>query len=168
MEEIEMLVRWLVYLHVLAAFTFFLLHGTSAAMAFAIRKETDFARMRGMLDLSSSTIPAMGIALLVLGLSGIALPFMIQIWSKVYIWASIALILGAAIYMGVFNETHYKQLRRLVGLPYMKGNKTFPAEAPSSPEEVTALLQRTNLTGLVIAGYVVPAIVLWMMLFKPF
>ena len=35
--------------------------------------------------------------------------------------------------MGIFNETHYKELRRLVGLPYMKGNKTFPAEPPVEP-----------------------------------
>jgi hypothetical protein len=50
----------------------------------------------------------------------------------------------------------------------MKGNKQVPAEPPSSPEEVTALLQKTSLTGLVLAGYVIPAVVLWLMIFKPF
>ena len=64
------------------------------------------------------------------------MPFLIHIWDKVYIWLSIVLILCVFIYMAVFNETHYKELRRLVGLPYMKGNKTLPAEPPSSPEEV--------------------------------
>jgi len=72
------------------------------------------------------------------------------------------------VYMAMFNETSYKQLRRLVGLPYMKGNKELPAESPSSPEEVAAVLNKTHITGLVIAGYVVPAIVLWLMVFKPF
>jgi hypothetical protein len=72
------------------------------------------------------------------------------------------------IYMAVFNETHYKQLRRLVGLPYMKGSKQLPAEPPSSPEEVAALLAKSSVTGLVVVGYIVPAIVLWLMIFKPF
>lgn len=163
-----MLVRWLVFLHVLSAVAFFLLHGTSAAMAFQLRKETNFDRIRGMLDLSASTIGSMALALLIMGLTGIILPFFVHIWDRIYIWASIVLMLGTAIYMGVFNETHYKQLRRLVGLPYMKGSKNMPAEPPSSAEAVAAHLQKTSVVGLSIAGFVVPAIVLWMMIFKPF
>ena len=163
-----MLVQWLIFIHVLAAFAFFLLHGTSAAMAFRIRKETDLARMRALLDLSSSTTMPMGIAFAVMGLTGLIMPFLVGLWDRIYIWASIVLLLGVAIYMGVFNESHYKELRRLVGLPYMKGNKTYPAEPPASQEAVLSLLKKTNPAGLAIAGYVVPAIVLWMMIFKPF
>jgi hypothetical protein len=163
-----MLVRWLVFLHVLSALAFFLLHGTSAAMAFQLRKETNFDRIRGMLDLSSSTLVGMGIALLILGLTGLTMPFLVHIWNRIYIWASIVLMVGAVAYMGVFNESHYKQLRRLVGLPYMKGSKTMPAEPPSSPEAVAAHIQMTSVVGLAITGFVIPAIVLWMMIFKPF
>lgn len=165
---VTILIRWLIFLHVLAALTFFLAHGTSAAMAFKIRKETDFARIGAMLDLSWSTMILMGVSFLVMGLTGIILPFLIHIWNRGYIWASIVLMLFVFIYMAVFNETRYKQLRRLVGLPYMKGNKQLPAEPPSSPEEVAALLNKANVTGLVIVGYLIPAFVLWLMIFKPF
>ena len=162
------LIRWLIFLHVLSALTFYMAHGTSVAMAFKIRKETDFTRMRAMLDLSWSTMILMGVSFLIMGLTGIIMPFMIHIWNKVWIWASIVLMLFVFIYMAVFNETSYKQLRRLVGLPYMKGSKELPAEPPSSPEEVAALLKKTSVTGLVVTGYVIPAIVLWLMIFKPF
>lgn len=165
---LNILIRWLVFFHVLAAVTFFLAHGTSAAMAFKVRKETDFARIRAMLDLSWSTMILMGVAFLVMGLTGLILPFMIHIWNKIYIWLSIVLMLFVFIYMAMFNETHYKQLRRLVGLPYMKGNKELPAESPASSEEVTALLKKTSASALVLVGYVIPAIVLWLMIFKPF
>lgn len=165
---INILIRWLIFVHVLAALTFFLAHGASAAMAFKIRKETDFTRIGAMLDLSWSTAIVMGISFLIMGLTGLILPFLIHIWNKGYIWASIVLMLVVFIYMAVFNETHYKQLRRLVGLPYMKGNKELPAEPPSSPEEVAALLDKTGVTGLVVVGYIIPAIVLWLMIFKPF
>jgi hypothetical protein len=70
--------------------------------------------------------------------------------------------------MAMFNETHYKQVRRLVGLPYMKGNKELPAEPPATPEEVHALLQKTDVRSLVLIGYGIPAFVLWLMIFKPF
>jgi hypothetical protein len=165
---VNTLIRWLIFLHVLGVLTFFLAHGASAAMAFKIRKETDFARIRALLDLSWSTGILVVVSFMVMGLTGIILPFLIHIWNKGYIWASIVLMLFVLIYMGIFNETHYKQLRRLVGLPYMKGSKQLPAESPSSPEEVAALLAKSSVTGLVVVGYVIPAIVLWLMVFKPF
>src|SRR5512134_1898738 len=72
------LIRWLIFLHVLSALTFYMAHGTSVAMAFKIRKETDFMRIRAMLDLSNSTMITMGMAFLVMGLTGLILPFMIH------------------------------------------------------------------------------------------
>jgi|KBSSwiStaDraftv2_1062776.scaffolds.fasta_scaffold238827_2 hypothetical protein len=165
---INILIRWLVFVHILAAITFFLAHGTSAAMTFKIRNETDFTRIRAMLDLSWSTMILMGVSFLIMGLTGLVLPFLVHIWNKGYIWLSIVLMLFVFIYMAMFNETHFKQVRRLVGLPYMKGNTNMPAEPPSSPEEVAKVLQKTSVAGLVIVGYVVPAVVLWLMVFKPF
>ena len=162
------LIRWLIFLHILSALTFFMAHGTSAAMAFKVRRETDFARIRAMLDLSLSTMIIMAISFLIMGLTGLILPFLINIWNKGYIWASIVLMLFVFVYMVVFNETSYKQLRRLVGLPYRRGSKELPAEPPSSPEEVAALLNKTNVMALAVVGYVIPAIVLWLMVFKPF
>jgi len=165
---INILIRWLVFVHILAAITFFLAHGTSAAMTFKIRNETDFTRIRAMLDLSWSTMILMGVSFLIMGLTGLILPFLIHIWNRGYIWLSIVLMLFVFIYMAMFNETRYKQVRRLVGLPYMKGNKELPAEPSSSPEEVAEVLKKTSVTSLVVVGYVIPAIVLWLMVFKPF
>ena len=162
------LIRWLIFLHILSALTFYMAHGTSAAMAFKIRKETDFARIRAMLDLSFSTMVVMGISFLIMGLTGIILPFLIHIWNKVWIWASIVLMVFVFLYMAMFNESHYKKLRRLVGLPYMIKGDRFPAEPPANPEEVEVLLNKTSVIGLAVTGYLIPAIVLWLMVFKPF
>ena len=96
------------------------------------------------------------------------MPFFIHIWNKGWIWLSIVLILFVVIWMGLVNEKQIKQLRRLVGLPYMQGFNEFPAEAPASPEEVAAFLKTINPTSWVIVGYGIPTIVLWLMVFKPF
>jgi hypothetical protein len=163
-----MLVRWLVFLHVLSAITFFLAHGAAAAMVFRVRSETDFARIRAMLDLSVSTFKLYMLSFLVMGLTGLTMPFLIHIWNKVWIWLSIVLILFVAIWMGLVNEKQIKQLRKLVGLPYMQGSKEYPAESPASPEEVAALLKQINPTQWALVGYGIPAVVLWLMIFKPF
>jgi hypothetical protein len=165
---INILVRWLVFLHVLAALTFFLAHGTSAAMVFKVRKETDFSRIRAMLELSESTIELMFVSFLVMGLTGVILPFFIHIWNKGWVWVSIILMVFVFIWMVGMNEQAYKTLRRLVGLPYRQGSKEYPAKPPASAEEVAALLKKLDIRGMVIVGYVIPAIVLWLMIFKPF
>jgi len=166
--ENPMLVRWLVFIHVLSAITFFLAHGAAAAMVFKVCKETDFVRIRAMLDLSVSTFQVYMFSFVVMGLTGLAMPFFIHIWNKIWIWLSIVLILFVAVWMGLVNEKQIKQLRRVVGLPYMQGNKEFPAEPPASSEEVTTFLKTINPTQWVIVGYGIPAIVLWLMVFKPF
>jgi len=163
-----MLIRWLIFIHVFAAFTFFLAHGASAAMTFRVRKETNIERIRALLDLSFSTLILMGIAFLVMGLSGLVLPFLIKIWDKVWVWLSIVLMVFVMVWMALMNEKYYKPLRRLVGLPYMVGGKNFPAEPPATPEAISEHIRKINTTQLIIVGYVVPMFVLWLMVFKPF
>ena len=162
------LVPWLIFLHTLSAITFFLAHGTSMAMAFQIRKETDFTRIRALLDLSFSTIIVAFSAFLVMGLTGLIMPFILKIWNKGWIWASIVLMVIVFLQMVFMNEKRYKHLRRMVGLPYMIRGDRFPAEEPASQAEVDAYLKKLQVTDLVIVGYVIPMIVLWLMVFKPF
>ncbi|HLO15188.1 MAG TPA: hypothetical protein VK206_10190 [Anaerolineales bacterium] len=165
---ISILIRWLIFLHVLSVLTFFLAHGTSTAMAFKVRKETNFARIRAMLDLSDSTIEIMFLSFLGMVLTGLLLPFFMHTWNKIWVWASIILMVFVFTWMVRMNEQTFKVLRKLVGLPYRRGSKEYPAEPPASSEEVAALLQQMNIKRLVLVGYIIPAFVLWLMIFKPF
>jgi hypothetical protein len=54
-----MFVQWLVFIHVLLALTFFLAHGAAPAMVFKVCFETDFARIRAMLDLTVSSLQSL-------------------------------------------------------------------------------------------------------------
>jgi hypothetical protein len=163
-----MLVRWLIFIHVLSSITFFLAHGTSATMAFQLRKETNLDRIRAMLDLSGTTIMLMFMSFLVMGLTGLIMPFLIKIWNQVWVWLSIVLMIYVFIHMSIRNDKTYKTLRRLVGLPYMKGSKEFPAELPASDEEILVHIRKISPYELAVVGYVIPAFVLWLMVFKPF
>ena len=163
-----MLIRWLIFLHILSALTFFLAHGSSAAMIFKIRNETDIVRIRAMLDLSESTLEVMFTSFLVMGLTGLALPFFLHIWNKGWIWFSIVLMVFVFIWMVWLNEWTYKILRKLVGLPYRQGSKEYPAEPPAHAEKIVSHLKSINVIPILIVGYGIPAIVLWLMVFKPF
>lgn len=162
------LIPWLIFLHILGAITFFLAHGTSIVMAFQLRKETDLARIRALLDLSMSSMVTMFIAFMVMGISGLIMPFILRIWNRGWIWASIILMIVVFLYMVFMNDKRYTHLRRMVGLPYRIGGKQFPAEEPASQEEVVAHIRRLNVNEMAIVGYVIPMIVLWLMVFKPF
>ena len=164
----SILVRWLIFLHILSALTFFLAHGTSVAMAFKVRRETDFTRIRAMLDLSDSTIEIMFLSFLAMGFTGMVLPFFLHIWNKGWVWLSILLMIFVFLWMVWMNERAYKTLRKLVGLPYRRGSREYPAEPAASAEAVIAQLKETKVTGLVVVGYGIPILVLWLMVFKPF
>lgn len=161
-------IPWLVFLHTLFALLFFLAHGTSVAMVFQIRKEKDFARIGALLDMSLSTMGVTAISFLAMGLTGLVLPFILQIWNKGWIWASVVLMILVFVRMVMMNDKRYKHLRRMIGQPYMIGGKHFPAETPASQSEVEAHIKTLRVEELVIVGIVIPVIVLWLMVFKPF
>ena len=121
-----------------------------------------------MLDLSAATIGVMFISFLALGLTGLAMPFILKIWNQGWVHTSIILMLIVFFRMMMMNDKRYKHLRRMIGQPYMIGGKHFPAEAPASQSEVEAHIKTLRVEELVIVGIVIPIIVLWLMVFKPF
>jgi uncharacterized membrane protein len=64
---------WLKFLHVVAAVTFMVAHGTSIAISFRLKHEEDVARIKAMLDVSGTMWIAMMLSLLVSGIAGIGL-----------------------------------------------------------------------------------------------
>ncbi len=159
--------NWLLFIHILSAVTFFLAHGAAAAMAFRIGKETNPERMRAMLDLSVTGVPVYLLSFLILAITGIAMPFILKIWHMVWLWLSIGLMLVVAIWMFRVGQ-HYQALRKLLGLPYREGNKDHPAQPPASQEAIIEHARQSSVAEVVIGGYLIPAFVLWLMVFRPF
>jgi uncharacterized membrane protein len=160
--------RYIVYLHILGALGFMIAHGASASMAFRLRKEKDMDRIRAMLDLSGFPTMIMYLSLLVLLVAGITLGFMGHWWNRGWIWTSIGLFLAIAILMGVLGQRHYHGLRKLVGLPYFEGSKEQPATEPASQGEIEAKIGESSPIFLSMVGFGGIAIILWLMMFKPF
>lgn len=160
--------RWLVYLHVLGGLGFMLAHGASTFMAFQIRREREIPRLRALLDVSGATAAAFFGSLVLLLLSGIAAGFVGRWWSQGWIWISLGLLIAISVVMGSAARTEYHELRRVVGLPYMIGNKQMGAEAPGDTAQIEAVLQAHRPLRLALWGLGGTAVIIWLMMFKPF
>jgi hypothetical protein len=157
--------RLLVYVHILGALIFFLGHGASAVMAFRLRREQNPDRLRALLDLSEAALPITWIGLLLLLVGGIGAGFQGNWWSKGWIGVSLVLILILGGWMGYYAQRYYGPLRKALGITYRGVPGSNP---PATADEVTTLIKAANPMLLAGGGLGISAIILYLMIFKPF
>lgn len=162
------LYQWLKFIHVLAGFTFFMGHGVAVALAFRLKHEKDLARVRALFDLSGSMFLLYILSMLVMFLDGIAITFMGGWWSSGWIWASLAVFLIVTGWMFHLGERTYQPLRKAFGLPYRAKNKEHDPMDPISETERTALITATNPWLMFWVAYGGFAVIIWLMIMKPF
>jgi len=160
--------QWIVFLHVAGGFGFVLAHGASATVAFALRRERNLERIRALLALSTSSYNVMYLSLLVLLVSGIVSGFMQKWWGQGWIWVALGLLIAIIVAMSVFSARYYGQVRKAAGLEYVEGLKGRPPVEPASPEEMDRLLAASPAVTLTVIGGGGLALILWLMMFKPF
>jgi hypothetical protein len=162
-----MMHRILLFAHVLFAFLYMLAHGGSAAVAYRMRRETSAERVHALLDLSRSTKGAANAMLMAMMLCGIALGFLGHWWRARWIWLSIATLVALLVVMGGLAAPHFRRIRAAIDPAFVDGAGGRAARA-SSPDELSRALASGKpgaVTALAIGGW---ALILWMMLFKPF
>jgi hypothetical protein len=161
--------RWIVFLHLAGIFGFLLSHGSSAGVAFALRRERKPERIRALLHLSSTALPVFYASLLVLIAAGIAGAFAGHWWGRGWLWASIALLIAMIAGMWTVGTRHYHRVRKAVGMPYMEGTKFLPAlPEQADPAALQALLARGRPMLLASIGYGGALVIAGLMWFKPF
>ena len=155
--------QWVVYLHVLALLWFLLAHGVSLYVAFRVQREKDIHAIRALLGLSASAVMASLIGLIVLLLAGVAAAFMGNWWSQGWIWVSLGLFVLIWASMSIFTGPAFRRARMAAGFT---GPTTISESAVSEklPEAIAAL--RPWLPTVI--GGVGLAIILWLMMLKPF
>ena len=145
----------LLTLHSLSSMLFFLAYAVFVALALRLHKAANFDGMTTLLDLASISLKIGLGSFFVMGLTGLIMPFLLDIWSKGWVRLSVVLMLVVFAQMVFMNERRFKNLRQLVASPDGQG-------------VIEMQMKQLNLIGLVIGGYVIPLVVLWLMLVKPF
>jgi hypothetical protein len=162
---------WTIFLHVLGVLGFLVFHGASVAVSFQLRRETELPRIRALLELSSGTLGAMYGFFVVFLLAGIVAGFMGGWWTsgRLWLWAAVVLliVIVAAMYAGATR--YFATLRNAVGLQtQQQQRKGLPPPQPLDAVEIARLLQSSVPAWTAAIGFGGLAVILWLMLFKPF
>lgn len=160
--------RWIVFLHILGAFGFFMAHGASAVMAVRLQKERDLKRIQAILDLSNAALPVMYFSLMLLLLAGIAAGIMGKWFSHGWIWTAIVIMFILFGWMQYYAMNFFTPIRKAVGMPYRQGREEKAAESPLSEAEIDKLIKAANPIPVLTVSFGLIAIILWLMMFKPF
>lgn len=153
--------------HLVGIFAFLLAHGTSAGLAFAMRRERDPARMRRLLELSEASFSLLYPSLLLLLVGGVVGGFRQGYWSFGWIWAALGLLAVVLVAMFILGGGRYSELRKPLGLKYRAGLKILPAGPEGSADEIDAALVRQRPLVVVGIGIVTLALFLFLMIWKP-
>jgi MFS family permease len=158
---------WIVFIHAATVLLFFIAHGASMAVAFAVRGEQNPDRLRAMLDLSRAAIGPAVSALAAAGLLfGILAGFMGSWWGQLWIWISLVLLLVVAFAMTPLMAMRLNAIRAAAG-------QANPRQKEGPPpvedlEELRRLQASWNPTPMAVAGIGSFLLILYLMLFKPF
>jgi hypothetical protein len=155
-------------IHVLAALAFVLAHGTSAAVSLRLRTLRDRATIVAYLDLSERTMGATYVALLVVFVGGIISGIAGGYWTsgRLWLWASLAIFLGIAFEMSFVRWRYLLRVRNALGIaPDQRAGKGPP---PASDAELAAALDSRIPVVNFVVGVGGIAILVWLMMMKPF
>jgi hypothetical protein len=160
--------QWIVFAHVVSAFTFFIAHGVAIAVALRVRHERQVERLQVLLELSNLSRPTSNVSLIILLLSGIAGGFMADWWRMGWIWVSLVLLVLMSIGMRHGMSPYFNSLRKAVGSPYVEASKRQVAGEPVCAEEIKALLASARMEIPAAIGIGIMVVILYLMMFKPF
>lgn len=161
-------IRWLVVAHAMSAFAFVLVHGPSVAALMALRRERQLERVRALLSMSGSAAGWTWGAIMLLGISGLALAAAEHTWKLPWLWGSALVLFLVAFSMSPLAARAFNEARHAAGLPYFDGRGV----APPGPVDHAALdvaLRRIARRAPWIAaiGVVGLALLVWLMVARP-
>jgi MFS family permease len=159
---------WIVFLHVLGAFMFAAGHGVSMFVVFQARRERDRGKLAALLDLSGWSLGVAGIGLLLVLAFGILAGIVAGLWDEAWLWISLALFVVIGIVMTPVGGTYLRSLRLAIGQRPRNAKPTDPDPVPISDGELATLQASNRPELLLVIGAGGFALILWLMMFKPF
>lgn len=155
----------IVMLHVLAVLVFIAVHGVSMVTAFQLRGVSERSRAVRLLNRSQAAIGLMYAALLVLLVAGIAAGFIGAHWNRLWIWASLGVLIVVLIVMWAVASPYYMRLRQALGTQQRDDSTTVER---ISDEELATRLRSMRPIWLAVIGLIGLIALFWLMFAKPF
>lgn len=159
---------WVVFVHAATVLLFFIAHGTSMAVAFMIKRESEPARVRALLDLSRFSLGVPTVIVVLIGLvSGIAAGFMGGWWGQLWIWISLVIFVGIGLAMTPLVAFRLNPIRVAAGMPAQPAKKDAPTPV-EDPVELRRQLDAWKPAPIAVIGLGGFLVILYLMMAKPF
>jgi uncharacterized membrane protein len=159
---------WIVLLHIIGAFVFVGSHGVAIFMAVRISRERDRSRIAALLDLSSASMAALYVGLVLLLVGGIWAGIVGDWFRFGWIWLALGILVAVTVAMYLVATPFFRTLRAAAGARAEDGETKAPQGSPLSDSEVAALAARTPVNALAGSGFAGLLVILWLMVVKPF
>ena len=153
---------WLVFIHLLGVFGFLMSHGVAAFVAFRVRTEKDLIALRTLLALSGRSSAVMFVSLLTLLAGGISAAIVGHI-SRNWPFAALVVLIVVSGLMSAFTGRQLRKIRVAAGFT---GGIKVTGEA--KPDELAASQAAFSPLVSAVTGGAGLAIILWLMVLKPF
>jgi len=153
---------WLVFAHLVGVFGFLMSHGVATFVAFRVRVEKNVTALRTLLALSGRSGTAMNVSLVVLLAGGVSAAIVAHV-SRGWPLAALVVLIVVSGLMSAFPGRQLRKIRVAAGFT---GRIMVTGEA--KPDELSASQSAFNPWFSVITGGAGLAIILWLMVLKPF
>lgn len=161
--------RIVVFTHVASILLFFIAHGVSMAVAFRIKRETDPARVRAVLDLSSWAVGwPMSVPVAIGFFAGIAAGIMGGWFGQLWLWVSLVLFLAVTFAMTPLAAMRLTPIRTAAGVPPKVKKGQPPSPGAVDAAEMTRLIAAWQPWPIALLGLGSFLFILWLMFYKPF
>jgi hypothetical protein len=165
------LYSWLIFVHIGALLGFVMAHGVSVGVLFALKRGGTLERIRTLLDLSVSSFTVVYVSLVILLLSGIVAGILHGLFTsgRWWLWVSLALFLGIAIFMGYVRWVQMIAVRHTAGQQTPDDvKKGIPAPEPGDEAAIVAAVEKVRPWLVAVVGFGGLLVILALMMFKPF
>lgn len=159
---------WVVFAHIVTVILALAAHGVSAWVMFRIRAERDRARLGAILDLSSSSLTAAGILLLLTVVLGIAAAIMGGHFAKFWPWVAIVVLVIAFGSMTPLAAIPLNKLRAVLAVAKPGDISGRPVGAAGTDEELAVAIAAIRPEIPAAIGVASIVILAWLMRAKPF
>jgi hypothetical protein len=158
--------QWLLYAHIGSVLLFVLAHGASAAMALRLKAEPSADGIKALVVLSTLSSQAMYPLLILVALTGIWLGAAGGWFGRAWIWAAIVvLVLTIGLMNAMGRQYHPLRVAAGLGRGSDRGREAVP---PAASDEVRRIALSTRPLPITALGLVALALLLWLMILKPF
>lgn len=157
----------IVVAHVIGAFIFVAAHGASMVVSFRLRSAREPERVRELLDVSMLGVSAMYVGLLILLAAGIAAGFTGEFWDDAWLWISIGILVVILAVMYAVAAPFYGRMRAASGDPRF-AERAAKFKPPATPADLDGLATSTRPYWLAGVGGIGLAVIIWLMVAKPF